>query len=195
MGRKESNQTNNDECSRYCVGHAWPQGYKTFFMLNSAEHKLILLINVKMPTVVVILTIISMINTTSERLKERQSLFVSILVLWSSWKYVLSWVEHEKSFITSRPEACSTMRALRERSLYWCQALHITNKDRYQNNERSQTLALLNSRLCIRLVLSTNCKNYQQTTLTGNNHLSPNNVTVKTFYMLKHCHSKDFWII
>ena len=28
-----------------------------------------------------------------------------------------------------------------ERSLYWCQALHITNNDRYQINERSQALA------------------------------------------------------
>ena len=27
-------------------------GYKTFFMLNSAEHDFILLINVKMPTIV-----------------------------------------------------------------------------------------------------------------------------------------------
>ena len=30
-------------------------------------------------------------------------------------------------------------------SLYWCQASHITYKDRYQNNERPQALALLNS--------------------------------------------------
>ena len=37
------------------------------FMLNSVEHKFILLINVKMPTIVGILTFISMINTTSER--------------------------------------------------------------------------------------------------------------------------------
>ena len=44
---------------------------KLFFILNSAEHKLILLINVKMPTIVGILTFISMINTTSERLKAR----------------------------------------------------------------------------------------------------------------------------
>ena len=46
----------------------WPRGYKTIFMLNSAEHEIILLINVKMPTMVGILTFISMINTTSERL-------------------------------------------------------------------------------------------------------------------------------
>ena len=44
-----------------------PRGYKTFFILNSAE----LLINVKMPTIVVILTFISMINTTAEILKAR----------------------------------------------------------------------------------------------------------------------------
>ena len=33
------------------------------------------------------------------------------------------------------------------RSLYWDQVLHITNKDRYQNNERLWMLALLNSPL------------------------------------------------
>ena len=41
-------------------------------MLNSAEHtKFILLINVKMPTIVGILTFISLINTTFDRLKAR----------------------------------------------------------------------------------------------------------------------------
>ena len=48
-----------------------PQGYKTFSMLNSAEHKIILLINVKLLTIVGILTFISMMNTKSERLKAR----------------------------------------------------------------------------------------------------------------------------
>ena len=43
---------------------AWPRGYKTFFMLSSAQLRLkfILLINVKMPTIVGILTFISRIN-------------------------------------------------------------------------------------------------------------------------------------
>ena len=45
-------------------------------MLNSTEHKIIQLINVKMPTMVGILTFISMINTTSERLKAR-NFFIS----------------------------------------------------------------------------------------------------------------------
>ena len=42
-----------------------PRGYKTVFILNSAEYeiyKFILLINVKMPTIVGILTFISRIN-------------------------------------------------------------------------------------------------------------------------------------
>ena len=41
---------------------AWPQGYKTFFMLGSSETKFILLINVKMPIIVGILTFMSRIN-------------------------------------------------------------------------------------------------------------------------------------
>ena len=78
----------------------WPQGYKTFFMLNSAEHeifhanksqstnnakfflakhvklsmKISLLINMKMPTI------------------------VGIFISTSREKFMLSWVEHEKSF-------------------------------------------------------------------------------------------------
>ena len=48
-----------------------PEVIKLFFMLNSAEHEFILLISVKI--IVGILTFISMINTTSERLKARNS--------------------------------------------------------------------------------------------------------------------------
>ena len=36
-------------------------------------------------------------------LKQATSSFVGILVFMSSWNFVLSWVEHEKSFITSWP--------------------------------------------------------------------------------------------
>ena len=50
---------------------AWPRGYKTFSCSTQLSTKFILLINVKMPTIVDILTFISMINTTSERLKAR----------------------------------------------------------------------------------------------------------------------------
>ena len=47
-----------------------PQSYKTLFMLNSTEHE-IYPAHVKMPTVVGILTFISMIHT-SEGLKARK---------------------------------------------------------------------------------------------------------------------------
>ena len=39
---------------------------KTFFMLNSTEHKIIMLINDKRPTIVGIIDFISMTNTISE---------------------------------------------------------------------------------------------------------------------------------
>ena len=42
---------------------SWPRSYKTLFMLNSVEHELYPDINIKMPTIVGILTCISMINT------------------------------------------------------------------------------------------------------------------------------------
>ena len=59
------------------------QGYKTCFMLNSIM-KFILLTNVKMPTIVGILTFISIMNTTSVRLRARNFFFVGIIVLMSS---------------------------------------------------------------------------------------------------------------
>ena len=50
-------------------GQIRPRGYKTFPCSTQLSHTFNLLINVKMPTIVGILTFISMINTTSERLK------------------------------------------------------------------------------------------------------------------------------
>ena len=48
-----------------------PEVIKLFSCSTQLSMKFILLINVKMPTVVGILTFISVINTTSERLKAR----------------------------------------------------------------------------------------------------------------------------
>ena len=62
------------------------RGYKTFFMLNSSM-KFILLINVKMPTIVGILTFISMINTTSESFKARNSLFFHYFQCYKQLKF------------------------------------------------------------------------------------------------------------
>ena len=50
---------------------------KDFPFSTQLSTKFILLINVKMPTIVGILTFISMINTTSERLKARNCRFFS----------------------------------------------------------------------------------------------------------------------
>ena len=60
------------------------RGYKTFSCSTQLSTKFILLINVKMPTIVGILTFISIINTTSERLKARNFLLFGILAFMSS---------------------------------------------------------------------------------------------------------------
>ena len=57
----------------------------------------IILINVKMPTIVGILTFISMINATSESLKAKKLLFFSILMFMNCSNLMLSRGEHEKS--------------------------------------------------------------------------------------------------
>ena len=79
-----------------------PEDIKHFSYSTQLSTKFILLINVKMPTIVGILTFVSMINTTRD-LKRETSLFVGILVFMSSWNFMLSWFENEKSFIASGP--------------------------------------------------------------------------------------------
>ena len=74
---------------RVSNGGPGPEVYKAFSYSTRLSRKFILLINVKMPTIVGILTFISMINTTSERLKAR-NFFVGILVFMSSLNFVLS---------------------------------------------------------------------------------------------------------
>ena len=88
------------------------RGYKTFYMLNSAEHRILnahkyktikkfiflgsnqprtlffLLINVKTPT------------------------NVGTLIFISREKFMLCWVEHEKSFITSGPDLSEKERTI-----------------------------------------------------------------------------------
>ena len=64
----------------------------------------ILLINVKMPTIVGILTVISRINTTSECFEQENPLFFSILLSMSSKNYMFNSAEQEIRCITSGPE-------------------------------------------------------------------------------------------
>ena len=60
----------------------WLRGYKPFFMLNSTEHDFFLLINVKMPTIVGILTCMSgKINILC--LTEPKNEFLDIFILMS----------------------------------------------------------------------------------------------------------------
>ena len=47
-------------------------------MLNSTEHEFMMQINVKIPTIVGILTFISIIKTTSEKLKARNYCYLSV---------------------------------------------------------------------------------------------------------------------
>ena len=61
-----------------------PRGYKTFFMLNSTEHKFSLLINVKMPTNVGILTFMSRKNSILGLSEPKIELnFLIFLYLWA----------------------------------------------------------------------------------------------------------------
>ena len=59
-------------------GEPGPEVIKRFPCSTQLSMKLILLINVKMPTIVGILTFISMTNTTSERLKAAKLLYLSV---------------------------------------------------------------------------------------------------------------------
>ena len=63
------------------VSASGPEILKHFSYSTQLSSKFILLINIKMPTIVGILTFISMINTTSERLI---TLFVGILIFMSN---------------------------------------------------------------------------------------------------------------
>ena len=72
----------------------WPQGYKTFFVLNSTEHEIFLFINVKMPTIVGILTFMSGKNSIPDISETKKS-----HMSWYFYTYVhlkfhaqLSWV-------------------------------------------------------------------------------------------------------
>ena len=64
-----------------------PKVLKLFPCSTQLSTKFILLINVKMPTIVDILTLISMINTTSERLKARNFLICRYYGFYKQLKF------------------------------------------------------------------------------------------------------------
>ena len=68
--------------------------------------KFILLINVKMSTIVGILTFICMINTASESLEPRKIFVFQHLEFYEQLKFMLICVEHEKSFYNLKACLC-----------------------------------------------------------------------------------------
>ena len=79
---------------------SWHWRYTTFSCSTQWSIKIILLINVKIPTIVGIIILISMIKTTSEWLKARNFFICWYFSCMSSCNFTLSWVEQENSFIT-----------------------------------------------------------------------------------------------
>ena len=66
-----------------------PEVIKLFSCSTQLSMKFIQLINVKMPTVVGILTFISRISATSECFKRKKTLFFNILLSIGSWYVML----------------------------------------------------------------------------------------------------------
>ena len=64
-----------------------PEVIKLFSYSTQLRTKFILLINVKMPTIVGILTFISMINTSSERLKARNFFICQYFSFYTQLKF------------------------------------------------------------------------------------------------------------
>ena len=65
-----------------------PQVIKLFSCSTKLSTKFVLLINVKMPTIVGILTFISMISTTSEKLKPRNFFVCRYLSFYEKLKFL-----------------------------------------------------------------------------------------------------------
>ena len=82
-----------------------PEVIKLFPCLTGLSRKFILLINVKMPTIVGILTFISMTNTTSERLKARNFFICRYFSFYEQLKFPaqLSWAWKKFHILRSRP--------------------------------------------------------------------------------------------
>ena len=75
-----------------------PEVIKLFPCLTQMNTKFILLINVKMPTIVGILTFISMINTTSERLKARNFFICPYFSFYKQLKFLAQLSRAQKQF-------------------------------------------------------------------------------------------------
>ena len=85
------------------------RGYKTFFILNSTEHENFSAnIYMKMLTIVGIFIFIRREIFMLSYFFKKETTIVSNLRFICRTKFTLSWVEHEKCFVTSIPEPLFT---------------------------------------------------------------------------------------
>ena len=77
----------NADIELWTIMSPGPQVIKLFSCSTQLSTKFILLINVKMPTIVGILKLISMINTTSKRLKARDFFICWYFSLYEQLKF------------------------------------------------------------------------------------------------------------
>ena len=82
----------------------WPRGYKTFLMLNSAEHEIVLLINLKLLTIANSFLLNIAEHKKFSANKYENANYFGIFIFISRENFMLDLVEHEKSFIPSRPD-------------------------------------------------------------------------------------------
>ena len=89
----------NKKCILLVAKKTGPEVINVFSYSTQLSTKFSLLMKFKMPTIVGILTFISMLNTTSERLKARNF----FICRYFRFNEQLKFCAHEKSFITSGP--------------------------------------------------------------------------------------------
>ena len=100
-------------------------GYNSFSWWAQLSMKFIMLKYVKMPTIVGILTFISMSNTPSKSLTARKLFILEHFSLYEQLKFMPNWAE--KNFITSGPGCCTFFFAVVWMSVFW--KLYILNLD------------------------------------------------------------------
>ena len=85
--------------------------------------KFITLINVKMSTIVCILTFISMVNTTSESLKAKKAILFSILVFMSEWLLTSAFMP---MVTLKKVNSCHTENEpLKRKQVFWASDLEV----------------------------------------------------------------------
>ena len=94
-------QLSADNFCKQFDGQSGSEVIKLFSCSTKLSMKFIMLIKVKISTIVGFLTFMSMINTTPESLKTGKDFIFKSFQVSEHLKFTLSWVKHEKSFITS----------------------------------------------------------------------------------------------